>query len=80
MSYARILETGYYIYPDIENNVVFTSGKEISNDEIDVFLYKLYTNRREEFNKRIKNGKKIIKEHTEELKRNDYYEKGMYNE
>lgn len=80
MSYARILETGYYIYPDIDNNVVFTSGEQISNDEIDVFLYRLFTNRKEEFNKRLENGKRVIEEHAKELERNDYYEKEKYYE
>lgn len=80
MSYARILETGYYIYPDINGNVVFTTGEEISNNEIDVFLYKLFNNRKEEFDKRIEHGKKLVEEHTKELERNDYYEKGIYNE
>ena len=80
MSYARILETGYYIYPDIENNVVFTAGETISNNEIDVFLYRLYNNRKEEFNKRLENGKRLIEEHIKELERNDYYHKEDYYE
>ena len=47
MSYARILETGIYIWPDGEN-VVFNTTP-ISNEEINIFLARLYDKRKTEF-------------------------------
>lgn len=60
MSYTRSLESNHYIYPT-DASVVF-DGAEVSNECIDVFLYKLYTTRRKEFKERIRNGKNVIKQ------------------
>lgn len=60
MSYARILETGTYIWPDGENvNFNITA---IPNNDIDIFLAKLYDTRRKEFKERVRNGRKLIKQ------------------
>ena len=60
MSYARILETGAYIWPDGENIVFNTTP--ISNEEINIFLARLYDKRKTEFYKRVKEGRKLIKQ------------------
>lgn len=60
MSYARPLETGTYIYSDGEYmnfNLI-----QVPEDDIDIFLYKIYTTRRKEFNQRLKHGKDLIKQ------------------
>lgn len=60
MSYARPLETGTYIYSDGEYmnfNLI-----QVPEDDIDIFLYKIYTTRRKEFNQRLKHGKDLIEQ------------------
>ena len=60
MSYTRPLETGTYIYSDGEYmnfNLI-----QVPEDDIDIFLYKIYTTRRKEFNQRLKHGKDLIKQ------------------
>lgn len=69
MSYTRSLESGYYIYPTDETVEFVVSQASVSNEEIDVFLYKLYNKRKTEFFKRVKNGKKIIKKNRIEEER-----------
>ena len=60
MSYARSLETGTYIYSDGEYmNFNLT---QVPEDDIDIFLYKIYAARRKEFNQRLKHGKKLIEQ------------------
>lgn len=61
MSYARIEQTGTYIWSDGEN--VNFGIQSISNNDIDIFLYKLYKTRHKEFKQRVKNGKNLIKQH-----------------
>jgi len=60
MSYARILETGTYIWPDGEN--INFNTTPISNTDINIFLAKLYDTRRKEFRERVKEGRKLIKQ------------------
>ena len=60
MSYARVLETGTYIWPDGEN-VIFNTIP-ISNDDIDIFLARLYDLRKSEFKQRVKRGRELIKQ------------------
>ena len=60
MSYARILETGSYIWPDGEN--VNFNTIAVPNNDINIFLAKLYDTRRKEFKERIKEGRKLIKQ------------------
>lgn len=60
MSYARVLETGTYIWPD-GKNVVFNTTP-ISNDDIDIFLARLYDLRKSEFKQRVKRGRELIKQ------------------
>lgn len=58
MSYTRYLESRNYIWPDdkgVNFNNVF-----INNDTLDIFLYKIYTNRQQEFLDRINHGKQLI--------------------
>ena len=48
MSYARPLETGTYIYSDgkyMNFNLI-----QVPENDIDIFLYKIYTTRKKEFN------------------------------
>lgn len=61
MSYTRSGESGYYIYPTDETVEFVVSQASVSNEEIDIFLYKLFSKRKSEFFKRIKNGKKLIR-------------------
>lgn len=35
---------------------------QVPEDDIDIFLYKIYTTRRKEFNQRLKHGKKLIEQ------------------
>lgn len=60
MSYAKPLETGTYIYSDGE--YVNFNLTQVPEDDIDIFLYKIYTTRRKEFNQRLKHGKKLIEQ------------------
>jgi len=60
MSYARPNGTGHYIWhDDSKNNVVFNTTK-VSDEEIDIFLYKLFLTRPDEFKERILHGKALI--------------------
>lgn len=61
MAYARILETGTYIWSD-EKDVHFGLDT-ISNKDIDIFLAKLYDNHNDEFIKRVENGRNLIEQH-----------------
>ena len=49
MSYCRYSETGFYIYPDNEN-VVFEETA-VPNEQIDIFLYRLYKFRKKNLSK-----------------------------
>lgn len=60
MSYARPLETGTYIYSDGE--YIHFNLDTVSENDIDIFLYQLYSKRRKEFRQRLKHGKTLIKE------------------
>lgn len=65
MSYTRIKESGFYIYPCVDNKkdgVQFTTSF-ISNKELNVFLYKLFTKRPIEVLKRICDGRNTIKKY-----------------
>lgn len=57
MSYCRLPD---YIYPTEYGINFLSSNAEVSNDEIDIFLYKIFLTRRNEFIKRIKHGKEIV--------------------
>ena len=69
MSYARMLETGSYIWSDGTYLNFFDT--RVSEDDINIFLYKLYTTRPEEFKERINKGKLLIEEH--QLSKGDDY-------
>lgn len=60
MSYARMLETGTYIWPD-GDNVVFKTTP-VSNEDINIFLARLYDTRNDEFQKRVLEGRRLIEE------------------
>lgn len=62
MSYCRI---PYMIYPT-KNGVRFNLT-EISNDEVDVFLYKILLTRRDELRQRVIHGKDIIMKHQDSM-------------
>lgn len=55
MSYCRL---PHYIYPTGYGINFLSSNAEVSNDEIDIFLYKIFLTRRDEFIKRVEHGKK----------------------
>ena len=59
MSYGRILETGHYIWPDEEG--IHFHNTFIPNETINVFLAKLYDNRKQELEERITIGRQTIK-------------------
>jgi hypothetical protein len=55
MSYCR---NPYYIYDDGDGiNFDFT---RVSENQIDVFLYKIFLSKREEFIQRLKHGKELV--------------------
>lgn len=58
MSYTRSLESGHYIWPDGEN--VNFDDKIVSNEAVDIFLFKLFNFRKTEFMDRIEKGKTKI--------------------
>lgn len=60
MSYARPIETGSYIYSD--GNYLHINLIKVPEDDINIFLYKLYTTRRDEFNNRLEKGKSLIEQ------------------
>lgn len=66
MSYTRPYESGCYIYSDEEN--LHFNLKEIPEDDINIFLYKLYKTRRKEFKQRLKKGKHLIIQNTKLMK------------
>jgi len=59
MSYCRL---PYYIYPNFNGTVCFDVFGDIPDDVVNIFLYKLYTYRKEEFDKRIKDGQNELEE------------------
>lgn len=59
MSYCR---QPYYIYPNINGTVCFDVFGDIPDDVVNVFLYKLYIYRKEEFDKRVQDGQKELEE------------------
>ena len=75
MSYTRALESGHYIWSDGEN--LNLDDKVVSEDLIDIFLYKLYTNRREEFDERIKHGRALIHNSKKEIKEIEEWPKNL---
>lgn len=62
MSYTRSLESGHYIYPSVDGTVNF-DGIDIEDEAVDIFIYKLFKNRKKEFYQRYKHGKQIIQQH-----------------
>lgn len=61
MSYARVESTGHYIYPCTEEvDGIKFDGIFVDDDTINVFLYKLFTEHKMEFLKRLQNGKVTI--------------------
>ena len=57
MSYARVLDTGTYIWSDGEN--IHFDLDSIPEDKLNIFLAKLS---KEELNDRIKKGKSLIEQ------------------
>lgn len=76
MSYCRL---PYYIYSNINGTVCFDIFGDIPDDVVNIFLYKIYTYRKEEFDKRIKDGK-IELEKWEESKNKPQSFEDMYEE
>ena len=60
MSYARINTTGHYIWHDGEKQEVRFDTVRISDDLLDIFLYKVVLTRLPELKDRIINGRKLI--------------------
>ena len=69
MSYARILETGAYIWSDGE--CIHFNDISIPDDIINIFLARLNDLRPEEFKTRIEKGRKLI-EQNKFVEGNDY--------
>lgn len=69
MSYARPLETGTYIWTD-GNNLNFNLVK-VPEEDINIFLAKLYDTRQQEFFDRIKQGRKLIEQFKLEVSKDD---------
>lgn len=69
MSYARLLETGTYIWTD-GNNLNFNLVK-VPEEDINIFLAKLYDTRQQEFFDRIKQGRKLIEQFKLEVSKDD---------
>lgn len=65
MSYAKPMETGTYIYSDGE--YMHFKLDTVSEDDINIFLYSLYSKRRKEFKQRLKLGKALIKQNKKEM-------------
>lgn len=61
MSYTRELESGHYIYPTGET--VNFNGTDISDKALNVFLFKLFNYRKDEFMDRIDKGRREIETH-----------------
>lgn len=60
MSYARMCDDGIYIWSDGENlnfNIV-----RVPENDINIFLAKLYDTRQEEFFNRVEQGRKLIEQ------------------
>lgn len=72
MAYTRIEESGTYIYSDSEY-IHFLLDK-VPEDYINIFLYKLVTNHKKEFNHRLELGEALIKQHKTLNK--EYYNNG----
>ena len=60
MSYARILETGVYIYSDGEN--LHFDLDEIPEWKINIFLARINDYRPDELQERINKGRQLIEE------------------
>jgi hypothetical protein len=69
MSYCRASNSPFYIYPS-SDGIVFVGSGTISDDEIDLFLYKL-SSRPDELNMRIEHGKQVIRDYLNFLKEDD---------
>jgi hypothetical protein len=67
MSYCR---EPYYIYPNVNETVVFDSFGSIPDEVVNIFLYKIYNFRNEEFMKRVENGRKALEEWDSKPKEN----------
>lgn len=65
MAYARVTETGAYIYSDGEK--LHLNNLEVPEEYINIFLYDLYINRRNELEERVSNGFLSIQEHKQKL-------------
>jgi len=65
MSYARPLETGSYIWSNGEymnfNNIA------VSENDIDIFLAKIYDTRYDELMERVQHGRELIKQNCIEV-------------
>lgn len=59
MSYCR---QPYYIYPNINGTVVFDIFGDIPDEVVNIFLYKLYNFRNDEFIERTEKGRKSLDE------------------
>ena len=65
MSYTRVLDSGRYIYSD--GTYLHFDNVEVPNDDIDIFLAKLYDLRKEEFHNRVQHGRDLIEQFKSEV-------------
>lgn len=60
MSYARYDGTGHYIWKDSLGYINFNVVHKVSDEEMSVFLYKIFLTRPEEFKELIIKGRDIV--------------------
>lgn len=65
MAYARILETGAYIWSDGEN--LHLNDVKVPEDTINIFLARLHDNCPEELERRLQMGRYLIEVHKIEM-------------
>ncbi|NRU52418.1 hypothetical protein [Clostridium beijerinckii] len=69
MSYCR---QPYYIYPNINGTVIFDIFGDIPDEVVNIFLYKLYNFRNDEFIERTELGRKALDEWNESIKEDNF--------
>ena len=66
MSYARYGSTGHYIWCDGDS--VHFDITQVSDKEIDIFLYKIFLTRQVEFKERILHGRELVSDWMSKMK------------
>ena len=66
MSYARYGSTGHYIWCDGDS--VHFDIAQVSDEEIDIFLYKICLTRPDEFKERVLHGRELVSDWMNKMK------------